>query len=112
MLSPGKHSIRFDFKYDGGGIGKGGTGTLSVDGKQVAQGRIEQTIRSRFSLDETMDFGEDTGTPAVESYADKMPFKFTGKLEKFVIRLEEARLSAAEAREVRKGEERVAAVRE
>lgn len=86
-LSPGKHTIRFDFKYNGGGIGKGGEGVLSVDGKQVAQGRIEQTIRARFSFDETMDFGEDTGTPVVEDYDDRMPFKFSGKLNKFVIEL-------------------------
>jgi arylsulfatase len=90
-LSPGKHTIRFDFKYDGGGAGKGGMGTLSVDGTQVAQGRIDHTIRARVSLDETMDFGEDTGTPVVEDYAAKMPFKFTGTLAKFVIRLGEGR---------------------
>ena len=45
-LKPGKHTVVFDFKYDGGGIGKGGTGTLSVDGKQVAQGRIEKPCPS------------------------------------------------------------------
>jgi arylsulfatase A-like enzyme len=49
-LSPGKHTIHFDFKYDGGGIGKGGTGTLLVDGKQVAQGRIENTFGRDFLL--------------------------------------------------------------
>jgi arylsulfatase len=88
-LAPGKHSIRVDFKYDGGGLGKGATGILSINGEQVAQGRIDRTIRSRFSLDETMDFGEDTGTPVFEDYADKMPFKFTGTLEKFVVQLGE-----------------------
>jgi len=86
-LAPGKHTIMFDFKYDGGGVGKGGTGTLSVDGKKVAEGKIERTIGRRFSLDETFDVGEDTGTPVVEDYADKMPFKFTGKLRKLVIEL-------------------------
>ena len=86
-LAPGKHTIRFDFKYDGGGRGKGGTGTLLVDGKQVAQGRIERTVPNRFSLDETFDVGLDTGTPVVEDYAGEMPFKFTGKLEKFTIDL-------------------------
>ena len=65
-LAPGKHTVRFDFQYDGGGRGKGGTGTLRVDGKQVAQGRIERTVPNRFSLDETFDVGEDTGTPVVE----------------------------------------------
>jgi arylsulfatase A-like enzyme len=95
-LTAGKHTIVFDFKYDGGGIGKGGTGTLLVDDKEVARGRIENTIRSRFSLDETMDFGEDTGTPVVEDYVTKMPFKFTGELTKFVIRPVSTSLSSAE----------------
>jgi arylsulfatase A-like enzyme len=86
-LAPGKHTITFDFAYDGGGVGKGGTGTLSVDGKKVAEGKIERTVGRRFSLDETFDVGEDTGTPVVEDYADKMPFRFTGKLNKLVIDL-------------------------
>jgi arylsulfatase A-like enzyme len=86
-LAPGKHTVRFDFQYDGGGRGKGGTGTLLVDGTQVAQGHIERTVGSRFSLDETFDVGEDTGTPVVEDYASHMPFKFTGKLERLTIEL-------------------------
>jgi arylsulfatase len=86
-LAPGKHTIRFEFAYDGGGRGKGGTGTLSVDGAQVATGRIERTIGARFSLDETFDVGEDTGTPVVEDYVGRMPFRFTGTLNKFVISL-------------------------
>ncbi len=53
----------------------------------MAEARIPQTIRARFSLDETFDVGEDTGTPAVEDYAAKMPFRFTGKLEKVTIDL-------------------------
>ena len=100
-LTPGKHTIVFDFKYDGGGIGKSGTGTLSVDDKEVARGRIENTIRARFSLDETLDFGEDTGTPVVEDYVTKMPFKFTGELTKFVIRPGTATVSSADERERR-----------
>jgi arylsulfatase len=99
-LTPGKHAIHFDFKYDGGGIGKGGTGTLLVDGKQVAQGRIERTIRARFSLDETFDVGEDTGTPVVEDYVDKMPFKFSGTLDRFIIDLSPSQLTPAQAKEV------------
>src|SRR5262249_30707111 len=55
-LAAGRHTIRLDFKYDGGGLGKGGTGTLNVDGRQVAQGRVDRTIGVRFSLDESMDF--------------------------------------------------------
>ncbi len=86
-LTPGKHTIRFDFAYDGGGIGKGGMGTLLVDGKQVARGRIERTVGRRFSLDETFDVGEDTGTPVVEDYVRQMPFRFTGTLQSLTITL-------------------------
>lgn len=100
-LGAGKHTIRIDFKYDGGGLGKGATGVLSVDGEQVAQGRIDHTIRARLSLDETLDFGEDTGTPVVEDYADKMPFKFTGTLSKFVIQLEKGAEAPAASTRVR-----------
>jgi hypothetical protein len=63
-LAPGRHRVVFEFKYDGSGTGKGGTGTLSADGKQVAKGRIEATVPYRFSGDETFDVGEDTGTQA------------------------------------------------
>jgi arylsulfatase len=84
-LTPGKHTIRFDFKYDGGGMGKGGMGTLLVDGKEVAQGRIEKTIPIRVTLDETLDVGEDTGTPVNLSY--DVPFKFSGKIAKVTIDL-------------------------
>jgi arylsulfatase len=86
-LPPGKHTITFDFAYDGGGTGKGGTGTLNVDGRKAAEGRIERTVGRRFTLDETFDIGEDTGTPVVEDYAEKMPFKFTGTIYKVVIEL-------------------------
>ena len=54
---------------------------MFVDGTQVAEGRIPQTVPIRFSLDETFDIGEDTGTPVVEDYVGKMPFPFTGLLE-------------------------------
>jgi arylsulfatase len=53
----------------------------------VAEGRIEKTVRARFSLDETFDVGLDTGTPVVEEYASQMPFKFTGTMDKFTIDL-------------------------
>jgi arylsulfatase len=86
-LAPGKHTIRFDFKYDGGGVGKGATGILSVDGQEVARGRMEVTVDFRFSLDECFDVGEDTGTPVADDYADRMPFRFTGTLRRLVIDL-------------------------
>jgi arylsulfatase len=93
-LAPGKHSVVFEFRYDGGGIGRGGTGTISVDGKTVAQGRIERTVPIRFSLDETFDVGEDTGTPVSEGY--DVPFRFTGTIEKVVLSLGEAKLAAGD----------------
>jgi arylsulfatase len=111
-LTPGKHTIAFDFKYDGDGVGKGGTGTLTVDGKQVAQGRIDHTIRARFSLDETMDFGEDTGTPVVEDYADKMPFEFTGTLDKFEIHLGKSGVQSGDLKNLQESEKQVAAARQ
>jgi arylsulfatase len=93
-LKPGKHTVIFDFHYDGGGIGKGATGTITVDGKQVAQGRIDRTTPLRFSIDETFDVGEDTGTPVNLDY--DVPFKFTGQIEKVVINLGETKLSAVD----------------
>jgi hypothetical protein len=69
---------------------------LHSDGKQVAQGRIEHTIPIRFSLDETFDIGEDTGTPVVEDYEAKMPFKFTGDLKQVVIELGKSGLTASD----------------
>jgi len=111
-LGPGKHTVRYEFKYDGDGLGKGGTGTLSVDGQQVAQGRIDHTVRARFSLDETMDFGEDTGTPVVESYATQMPFRFTGTLDRFDIHLDKKQVGAEDERALKRHDRNVAAVRE
>jgi arylsulfatase len=111
-LAPGKHTLKFDFAYDGPGFGKSGTGTLSVDGKQVAQGKIEHTIPVRISLDETFDVGEDTGTPVVEDYADKMPFKFTGNIGKVVIELGKSGVAVYDQKTLDAADRQVAAVRE
>ncbi len=86
-LPPGKATIRFEFAYDGGGIGKGGTGTLFVNGKKVAAARIERTQCCIFSVDEGADVGVDEGTPVSEAY--KVPFKFTGKIAKVTVDLKE-----------------------
>ena len=88
-LPTGKATIRYEFVYDGGGVGKGGTGTLYVNGKNVATGRIDQTQCCAFSADE----GADEGTPVTEDY--QMPFKFTGKIDKVTIDLKEMTQSAA-----------------
>jgi arylsulfatase A-like enzyme len=97
-LAPGNHIIRVKFAYDGGGIGKGATATLLVDEKQVAEGKIPMTVGVRFSLDETFDIGQDTGTPVLEEYESKMPFPFSGTLSKFVVVLEPQKLSDDEQR--------------
>jgi len=103
-LAPGNHVLRVSFAYEGGGIGKGAAGTLFVDGKQVAQGRIERSIGVRVSLDETFDVGEDTGTPVVEDYANKMPFAFTGTLKRVVVVLEPDKLTAEERKRLQEEE--------
>ena len=103
-LLPGKHTVVFDFKYDGGGIGRGGTGTISVDGAQVAQGRIDRTVPIRFSFDETLDIGEDTGTPVSETY--DVPFRFTGTIEKVVVTLGETTLGAGNQEQIRAAQRR------
>jgi arylsulfatase A-like enzyme len=97
-LNPGKHIIIVDFKYDGGGIGKGGLATLTVDGKEVANGKLTRTIPFRVSADETLDIGEDTGTPVSEDY--HVPFTFTGTLNKVVVDLSEAELSSQDQKEL------------
>ena len=63
-LAPGNHVVRVKFQYAGGGAGKGGTAILLVDEKEVAKVAVPATLFARFSLDETFDVGEDTGTPA------------------------------------------------
>jgi arylsulfatase len=111
-LAAGKHTLKLDFKYDGLGLGKSGVGTLSVDGKQVAEGKIERTIPNRFSLDETFDVGKDTGTPVVEDYVDKMPFKFSGELKKVVIELGKSGLTASDDQQIQESNQKLAQERD
>jgi arylsulfatase len=68
-LTAGPHEVRMDFAYDGGGVARGGTVTLSVDGRPVGQSRVDRTIPYYFSFDETLDVGVDLGTPTSEDYA-------------------------------------------
>ena len=87
-LGAGKHTIVFDFKSDGPGLGKGGTGVLSVDGKEVAKNSMEHTIPVTFPEDETFDIGQDTRTGvALVEYRYDVPFKFTGKIDKLTFKL-------------------------
>ena len=81
----GKVQLKMDFKYDGGGPGKGGTATLYINGKKAGEGRIKKTIPGKFGFDE-MDVGMDlSGAVALEAY--KPPFKFTGTIKKVTIDL-------------------------
>jgi len=84
-LPAGKATITFDFAYDGGGAGKGGDGTLSINGDQVAEGRIDQTQPNMFSLDETADVGIDEATPVVDGIGEGHETHFTGKIEKVTL---------------------------
>jgi len=81
-LKPGKHTIVYDFKYDGGGLGKGGVGTITIDGAKAGEARIEKTQPGLFSVDDLADVGTDDGTP-VTNYGSEA--KFNGKLEKVTI---------------------------
>ena len=95
-MPAGKATIRFEFAYDGGGLGKGGTGTIFVNGKKVAQGRIEHTQAMIFSADEGADVGEDGETPVVEDYGIPAPYRFTGKIDKVTIDLKEMKTADKE----------------
>lgn len=87
-LEPGKHTIVFDFKSDGKGLGAGGTGILSVDGKEAAKNTIDHGIPVTFPEDETFDVGLDTRTGvALLEYRYDTPFRFTGKIDKLTFEL-------------------------
>jgi arylsulfatase len=83
-LPAGKSTIRLEFAYDGGGLGKGGLATIYVNDKKVAEGRIERTQPIIFSADETADVGEDDATPVTEDYK-AYENKFTGKILKVTV---------------------------
>jgi arylsulfatase A-like enzyme len=93
-LSAGKHTIVFDFKYDGPGPAKGGTGVLSVDGKEVDRKTIPHTIPLLMSIDETFDIGLDTRTPADFTY--EVPFAFTGTIDRLNYKLGPSQMTAEE----------------
>jgi arylsulfatase len=88
-LSPGKHTIVFDYKLSKPGLGEGGTGVLSVDGKEVAKNSMEHGIPVTFPEDESFDVGSDTRTGvAMVEYRYDPPFKFNGKIDKLTFKLE------------------------
>jgi hypothetical protein len=102
-LLPGKHTLEFDFRYDGlgmgtlafnnlSGIGRGGTGVLKVDGKEVARQTMERTLPLILQWDENFDVGADTGTP-VDDKDYQVPFRFTGKLTKLTLTIDRPKLT-------------------
>ena len=106
-LPPGPATIRVEFEYDGGGVGKGGTVKLFVNGKNAGTGRVEKTVPGRYSADETFDIGMDTGSPVSTEYAS--PNRFTGTIKKVDISLGASSLSEEDQEKVRTME-RAAAV--
>jgi arylsulfatase len=78
-VSPGEHQVRVEFAYDGGGLGKGGTATLYLDGTKVGDGRVDATVPMAFSADETTDVGSDSGTPVSDDLGPRES-RFTGRV--------------------------------
>jgi arylsulfatase len=112
-LAPGKHTLEFDFKYDGlgfatlafnnlSGIGRSGTGVLKIDGKAVSTQTMEHTIPIILQFDETFDVGADTGT-SVNDGDYQVPFKFTGKLNKLTLSIERPKLTPEDEKKLIEG---------
>ena len=108
-LKPGKHTIRFNFKYAGPGFGKGGTGELFVDGKSVAKKTMENSTPIEFPEDEDFDVGLDTRTGvAMIEYRYDCPFKFTGKIDKLTFDLGPQQYTAQDRKQLPAIADRVA----
>ena len=97
-LDPGKHTVVFDFKYDGPGLAKGGTRVLTVDGKEADRKTVKYTIPVLMVIDETFDIGSDTRTPVDFTY--DCPFRFTGSIDKLTYNLGSSQLLAGDQRKV------------
>jgi hypothetical protein len=109
-LSPGRHTVEFDFKYDGIGVGtlvynnfsglaQPGTGTLKVDGKVVTTKRMEKTLPMILQWDESFDIGSDTLT-GVNDADYKPPFPLTAKFNKLTIKVDRPQLSPADIKKL------------
>ncbi len=86
-LKAGKSTIRFEFEYDGGGMAKGGTGTIYINGEKVGEGRIDHTQPMVFSADETADVGIDLATPVVAAIGSEKKSEFTGHIPKVTVEI-------------------------
>ena len=109
-LAPGRHTVEFDFKYEGigagtlafnnfSGLGRPGTGTLKVDGKVVATKRMEKTLPMILQWDESFDIGSDTLT-GVNDADYKPPFALTAKLNKLTVKVDRPQLSPADIKKL------------
>ncbi len=94
-LPAGKATVRYEFAYDGPGLGKGGTGTILVNGKKVAEGKIKRTQPGVYSADEGVDVGQDGETPVSDDYKAGHNL-FTGKIQKVTVEVGLVKLSAVE----------------
>lgn len=117
-LTPVKHTVEFDFKYDGlgfatlafnnmSGLGRPGTGTLIVDGKTVATQTMQRTIPLIFAVDETFDIGSDTGS-SIDDGDYQVPFAFTGTIDKLTIAVEKPKLTPEDVQKLKQAEMSVA----
>jgi arylsulfatase A-like enzyme len=113
-LKPGKHTIVYDFKYDGlgfativfnnmSGLGRSGTGVLTVDGKEVSRQTMERTVPLILPWDETFDIGAKTGTP-LDDQDYQVPFAFTGKIDKLTIALDPPKLTEEDVKKLKEAE--------
>ena len=113
-LSPGKHTLEFDFKYDGlgigtlafnniSGIGRSGIGVLKVDGKAVAEQKMERTIPLILQWDEALDIGSDTLT-GVDDRDYQPPFAFNGKIENITLTVDRPKLTAEDEKRLSEAE--------
>lgn len=114
VLTPGKHTLEFDFKYEGlgigtlafnnlSGIGQSGTGVLKVDGKAVATQKMERTLPFILQWDENFDIGADTGTP-VDDQDYQVPFRFNGKLNKLTLVIDRPQLTPEDEKRLREAQ--------
>jgi arylsulfatase len=121
-LTPGKHTVEFDFKYDGmgagtlafnsvSGIGQGGTGTLKVDGKEVVTEKMEHTIPIILQFDESFDIGSDTLT-GVDDADYQPPFPLTAKFDKLTLKIDRPQLSPEDIKKLEAAMQQVERVRE
>jgi arylsulfatase len=116
-LSPGRHTLKFDFQYDGrgmgtlafnnvSGIGRGGMGVHKFDRKEVARQTMEHTVPLIWQWDENSDIGADTGTPVSNDY--RVPFRFTGKLNQLTLTINRPKLTPEDERRLMNSASRAA----